>query len=206
MAAQPRRATGTHSPTTRETMNDHDTTNEAETLAPGVGLQRLVLPRSTPLPDGWPIWEGHRHLETLNQYLERMAQEGHTEFRLAIQEARPVTGPQSCIKGRGPEFEGHDIRFIIHPFNADGDTADFEAQHGGKQETSPGMTSFEVWPMSHGMIFEEWAAKVRELRPNVEDDGSLFDFFAQGYAVEEMPAILAEREEEAMRDFNSLYD
>lgn len=188
-------------------MNDPNTTTEAETLAPSVGVQPLVLPRSTPLPDGWPIWEGHRHLETLNQYLERMAQEGHTEFRVSIQDARPVRGKEYRMNQETRlEYEGHDIRFIIHPLDADGDTADFVAEHGNKRETSPGMTSFEVWPMSHGMEFEEWATKVREIRPNHEDDGSLFDYFAQGYAVEEMPPILAEREEEAARDFNSLYD
>jgi hypothetical protein len=183
-------------------MNDHNTTNEAETLAPGVGLQRQVMPRSTPLPDGWPIWEGRRHLETLNQYLERMAQEGHTEFRLAIQETRPVVSPDTRMGSDVPRWEGHDVRFIIHPFNADGDTADFEAPHGSKPETSPCMNAFNVEPLSHGMTFEEWAAKVREVSYHDEDDGNLYDFFAEGYAVKEMPAILAERCEAAARDWD----
>ena len=187
-------------------MRDTETTDNAETLAPGVGLQRLVLPRSNPLPDGWPIWEGHRHLETLNQYLERMAQEGHTEFRVSIQDARPVRDPEERVEGRRPHYEGHDIRFIIHPFNADGDTADFEAPHGAKQETSPGMTAYNVEPLSHGMNMGEWSAAVRALHQTEEDDGDLYDYFAQGYAVEEMPAILAEREEERLRDFNNDWD
>jgi hypothetical protein len=166
-------------------------TNDAVQPGPDHAVPTLAEPRSTPLPPGWPLWRGRRHLETLNQYLERMAQAGHTEFRLAIQEARPV---------RGRSFEGHDIRFILHPFGADGDTADFEAPHGNRQETSPGMTAYNVEPISHGMTFEEWAAAVREASVYDEDDGNLYDFFAQGYAAEEMPGVLADRWVERMAD------
>lgn len=151
----------------------------------------------------WPMWdETHRHLETLNQYLARMAEAGHTEFRVSIQSTEPVTVPGTRHPTTGESQTGHDVRFLIHPLDRDGDTADFVAPHGGKPQTSPGMTSYEVEPLGHGgLTFEEWAAKVREVSRHDEEDGNLYDFFGQGYAVSEMPAILAKRAAQDLYDY-----
>lgn len=152
----------------------------------------------------WPMWDAtHRHLETLNQYLERMHDEGHTEFRVSIQQLDPVTVPSLIARGH----TGADVRFLIHPMNQDGDTADFEAAAVG--DWSPGITSYEIVPLtSEGLSFEEWTAAVRERVPPSmrEDDGNLNDFFHEGYRVDEMPAVLADRAEERERESNHGYD